>query len=1215
MKKDYLLFTIIILFAITANAQLKRSEATHAPARPQLQLMKPEVKEEVMQMRNPGTPVFKAPQKAVNFDCWYRRPAGAFPAGLVVEDGTYSGLLYAPYFAVTPYVDYTFNGFVDGAGPDANIYWKYQLWVPNEDGTDSEQMWLYAEGQDITIQYGYETDSVPVFYVKNGAVLKQFTYTGYSMSGTSENPVADAQYISDILSVPSTMEIWETDFLKSSKNFCYGGRNGDQRYPMTYYYSGAQPYGQNEDGFWFGKNAGTSGGNPVDGIAQAFEKPTAPYLLKQVVLDCAVLEVAAQVDMTCRIYKLDEVPAYNDTTYVALPDEPGELIAMGRATVTPETDATTGGLIFFTLYDESGSSEQVITPTIDSAILVVVDGYNDPEMENLTNFSAMISSDMDVDEGFGELAYLKFGIPNEDGNLDHYVWAGLNNFFTSGQMKTGLTIFLSTENPYLSFKHTAEDGEYTFPVEGGVMEKQFGSHTSRSIEFRSWIPSANDEWFLSCNDEEVPEWLNIELEDQMQGGEFTGFVYAVVTAEPLPEGLSGREAIVRFHIPGNYIDYKFIQGEFDPDEPFYESYDFVINGIYYKITGENEVCVTFKDKRYSTYSGDIVIPSDVVFDNTLYRITSIGKYAFRSCNNLTSLTLPVSLMSIADNAFKDCSVKNICITGQGAWNNLALPESTKNIFIGSEVTSIEGLYINPTTIYCYATTPPTCDENTFREYNGSLHIPASSLASYFIADYWCNFINISGDAIEPFALSINPDSIHLQQGGQKTLVATLTPANATPNAISWHSSNKDVATVVNGQVTAVANGECEIFATCAGIQNRCHVTVSEILPTAINLSQETATLEVGTQLALTATVLPDSTTNQNIIWLSTAEDIATVNNGVITALSPGECDIIARCHNIEAVCHLTVINRIIYITLDQHNIRVRPNHLALLTPTVTPEPTDLKVTSSDPTVAAARLAGDAIQVVGIKEGTTTITVGSTDGTAVSDTCLVTVFTNIGDVNCDGFIDINDVTTLINHLLTGDTSNIKVANADCYHDGEIDINDITTLINYLLTGEPMNIDDMTQITFVAGIDNGTSDGSAHEYTIVKDGITIVVSNGLANSGQYCIYKGQTATITSADGPITKVVFECTAEGTNQYGPGCLTSYPEKYSYEGNIGTWQGTSQSVVFTAATNQVRATKITVTVNNTGLVSPCYMTNYIYNMNNEIPPIQIKQIETQTTH
>ena len=126
-----------------------------------------------------------------------------------------------------------------------------------------------------------------------------------------------------------------------------------------------------------------------------------------------------------------------------------------------------------------------------------------------------------------------------------------------------------------------------------------------------------------------------------------------------------------------------------------------------------------------------------------------------------------------------------------------------------------------------------------------------------------------------------------------------------------------------------------------------------------------------------------------------------------------------------------------------------------------------------------------------------------------------------------------------------------------------------------------------ITFVAGVDNGTSDGTAKAFYIEKEGIRIDISNGLANATQYRIYKSQTATITSSIGAITQVVFECTASGDAQYGPGCFTATPGDYSYEDKIGTWTGSASPVVFTAATNQVRATKITVTVGQAGLAAP----------------------------
>ena len=133
--------------------------------------------------------------------------------------------------------------------------------------------------------------------------------------------------------------------------------------------------------------------------------------------------------------------------------------------------------------------------------------------------------------------------------------------------------------PYLTFNYDEEDGEYIFPEEGGVMEKQFGDHTTRSIEFWSWVPSADGEWYVSCNGDDIPDWLTIEIEDRLEYGEFSGLVNAEVTAEPLPEGVQYREAIVRFEFPGAYIDYKFMQGtKIGPNPPPHFQFDFNEDG-------------------------------------------------------------------------------------------------------------------------------------------------------------------------------------------------------------------------------------------------------------------------------------------------------------------------------------------------------------------------------------------------------------------------------------------------------------------------------------------------------------------------------------------------------------------------------------------------------------------------------------------------------------
>ena len=66
------------------------------------------------------------------------------------------------------------------------------------------------------------------------------------------------------------------------------------------------------------------------------------------------------------------------------------------------------------------------------------------------------------------------------------------------------------------------------------------------------------------------------------------------------------------------------------------------------------------------------------------------------------------------------------------------------------------------------------------------------------------------------------------KGQTASLTATVTPDNAANKNITWSSSNSSVATVVDGTVTAVANGTADITATAAdgsGVSAKCSVTV------------------------------------------------------------------------------------------------------------------------------------------------------------------------------------------------------------------------------------------------------------------------------------------------------------------------------------------------------------------------------------------------------
>lgn len=115
-----------------------------------------------------------------------------------------------------------------------------------------------------------------------------------------------------------------------------------------------------------------------------------------------------------------------------------------------------------------------------------------------------------------------------------------------------------------------------------------------------------------------------------------------------------------------------------------------------------------------------------------------------------------------------------------------------------------------------------------------------------------------------------------------------------------------------------------------------------------------------------------------------------------------------------------------------------------------------------------------------------------------------------------------------------------------------------------------------VTFGASTDKPSSG-----LTYTKDGVTISATGGTLNNGsEYRIFKNQTLTI-SSESTITKIEMTCTASGTAQYGPGCFTTNKETYSYSGNKGTWSNETgvNEVSFTASTNQVRITSLTVTL------------------------------------
>ena len=144
-------------------------------------------------------------------------------------------------------------------------------------------------------------------------------------------------------------------------------------------------------------------------------------------------------------------------------------------------------------------------------------------------------------------------------------------------------------------------------------------------------------------------------------------------------------------------------------------------------------------------------------------------------------------------------------------------------------------------------------------------------------------------------ITLSSESISLVEGDSETLTATVSPSNATNKKVIWTSTDGSIASVDNGRVTALKPGNTTIKAKSddGGKTATCQVTVKAKVYNveSVSLDKTNITLTEGDSETLTATVYPDNATNKNVSWKSSNTSVATVNNGVVTAIKAGTATI------------------------------------------------------------------------------------------------------------------------------------------------------------------------------------------------------------------------------------------------------------------------------------------------------------------------------------
>lgn len=244
-------------------------------------------------------------------------------------------------------------------------------------------------------------------------------------------------------------------------------------------------------------------------------------------------------------------------------------------------------------------------------------------------------------------------------------------------------------------------------------------------------------------------------------------------------------------------------------------------------------------------------------------VTSIGTFAFYNCSELMNAEIPDSVLSIGNYAFSVCtSLSNIYIpegvTSIGAQAFVSC-SGLESISLPDSITFIDALAFGACTSLSSIQIPNGMTRLSYTLFDGctalvSVTIPASITVigeaafrgceklkdiHYLGSDTQWESLSIQGDndfllsadmhysRIDAAGIVLDRSALTLAPEETVTLSATVYPENATDKSVTWTSSDESIATVANGVVTAVAEGETVITAATANnvYTVSCDVTV------------------------------------------------------------------------------------------------------------------------------------------------------------------------------------------------------------------------------------------------------------------------------------------------------------------------------------------------------------------------------------------------------
>ncbi|MDD7344147.1 MAG: leucine-rich repeat protein [Ruminococcus sp.] len=265
------------------------------------------------------------------------------------------------------------------------------------------------------------------------------------------------------------------------------------------------------------------------------------------------------------------------------------------------------------------------------------------------------------------------------------------------------------------------------------------------------------------------------------------------------------------------------------------------------VSGNVEISQGTKTIADNAFNGCTSLTSITIPDS----VTSIGDFAFYHCTSLTSITIPDSATSIGVEALGYYTSNNVAgkkingFTICGISGTAAEQYAKNNSFKFVDLREPESLTVSKapakTTYFVGDTLDTTGLELTLTYDNGDIGTVVSGFSiggfdsstagtKVVTVNYKGKTATFNVEVVKP-RITIANNSLSFDSiGSTKSITVTTTPSD---QKIAWSSSNKNVATVSDGVVTAKGAGNATITATITvnGIEYSAECAVDVKLPT------------------------------------------------------------------------------------------------------------------------------------------------------------------------------------------------------------------------------------------------------------------------------------------------------------------------------------------------------------------------------------------------